>query len=116
MAYGLSNTSGAPIDMEAHLGQSIRDILTTPIGSRVLRRTYGSRLMDLLDRPLNAQTIVELVAATAEALAAWEPRIRLKRVQVLDANGAGRCTLALEYVSSLLNATSGGLGRQEVVL
>lgn len=112
MLYGLSNTSGAPIDMEAHLGQSIRDILTTPIGSRVIRRTYGSRLMDLLDRPINSQTVVELVAATAEALAAWEPRIRLTRVQVLEAQGAGKCTLALEYVSAML----AGVTRQEVAL
>jgi uncharacterized protein len=112
MAYGLSNISGAPIDQDAHLGQSIRDILTTPIGSRVLRRGYGSRLLELLGRPLSASTIVDLIAATAEALAAWEPRIRLKRVQVLEANGQGHCTLALDYVSSV----SGGAIRQEVGL
>ncbi len=112
MAYGLSNITGAPIDMEAHLRQSIRDILTTPIGSRVLRRSYGSRLLDLLGGPLNASKIVDLVAATAEALAAWEPRIRLTRVQVLEATGAGQCVLALEYVSTLFAGTT----RQEVAL
>ncbi|NJR20497.1 MAG: phage baseplate protein [Hyphomonadaceae bacterium] len=112
MAYGISNITGGPIGIEAHLSQSIADILTTPVGSRVLRRNYGSRLVDLLDRPINGATIVELVAATAEALAAWEPRIRLTRVQVQEANGAGRCTLMLEYVSKLHGASA----RQEVTL
>jgi hypothetical protein len=32
-----------------HLKQSIIDILTTPIGSRVMRRDYGSRLFELVD-------------------------------------------------------------------
>jgi uncharacterized protein len=102
MTYGVSNVTGRAIDMEAHLAQSIRDILTTPVGSRVLRRTYGSRVIDLLDRPINPQTIVELVAATAEALAAWEPRIRLTRVQVHAAEGVGRCILVLDYVATAM--------------
>jgi uncharacterized protein len=112
--YGLSAQTAQPIDAANHLAQSIRDILTTPVGSRVLRRTYGSRLLRLLGRPLNGQTIVDVVAATAEALAAWEPRIRLSRVEVLAANGQGVCELALTYQSLLLADT--GTVRQVVVL
>lgn len=63
-----------------HLRQSIRDILTTPLGSRVMRRDYGSRLFDLIDNPLNDVTLVEIFAATAEALMVWEPRLRVTRV------------------------------------
>ena len=33
-------------DME-HLKQSVRDILTTPLASRVMRREYGSLVPDL---------------------------------------------------------------------
>lgn len=112
--YGLSAQTAQPIDGAAHLAQSIRDILTTPIGSRVLRRTYGSRLLRLLGRPLNGPTIVDLVAATAEALAQWEPRIRLTRVEVLAANGQGQCELALTYQSLLAQGT--GPVRQVVAL
>lgn len=78
---GTNSTTGKPLDGIAHLRQSIRDILTTPLGSRVMRRTYGSRLFDLIDNPLNDGTIMEIFAATAEALLRWEPRLQVQRVQ-----------------------------------
>ncbi|KVE36755.1 GPW/gp25 family protein, partial [Burkholderia sp. TSV86] len=78
---GTSASDGKPRAGIAHLRQSIIDILTTPVGSRVMRRDYGSRLYQLVDAPLNAETIVDLYAATAEALAAWEPRFRLTQVK-----------------------------------
>lgn len=46
-----------------------------------MRRTYGSRLFDLVDNPLNSATIIEIFAATAEALLRWEPRLQVQRVQ-----------------------------------
>ena len=78
---GIDSTTGKALDGIAHLRQSIRDILTTPLGSRVMRLTYGSRLFDLIDNPLNEQTIIEIFAATAEAILRWEPRIQVQRVQ-----------------------------------
>ena len=83
---GMNPQTGEPIEGVKHLEQSIRDILTTPIGSRVMRRDYGSRLIDLVDRPLNASTIAEIQAAIAMALTTQEPRIRLTKVQVDLAN------------------------------
>ena len=77
-----------------HLRQSIRDILTTPIGTRVMRRDYGSELPRLVDAPLNRETITDIYAATAEALAAWEPRVALEQVQVEVAR-RGHVSLAL---------------------
>ncbi len=78
---GTDSTTGKALSGVAHLRQSIRDILTTPLGSRVMRREYGSRLFDLVDNPLNEVTLVEIFAATAEALIRWEPRLRVQRVQ-----------------------------------
>ena len=40
-------------DETAHIKQSIADILLTPIGSRIQRRDYGSRIPELIDRPMN---------------------------------------------------------------
>ena len=79
---GMSNTDGTLLKGYDHLRQSITDILTTPKGSRVMRRTYGSRLFELVDAPLNQETIVEIYAATAEALEQWEPRLKLNSVKV----------------------------------
>lgn len=64
-----------------HLQQSIADILLTRIGSRVMRRTYGSRLFELLDKPLNPNTVLQWTAAVADALERWEPRFKLQQVK-----------------------------------
>ena len=77
---GMHAATGKALDGLAHLRQSVRDILTTPLGSRVMRRSYGSRLFDLVDAPLNSQTLIEIFAATAEALAVWEPRLLIRQV------------------------------------
>lgn len=74
---GMNRTTGARIDGLEHIAQSIADILTTPLGSRVMRRDYGSLLPELVDQPQNAATVVRLYAATASALMRWEPRLRI---------------------------------------
>lgn len=79
---GMSRTLASGLSFPEHLAQSIGDILSTPIGSRVLRRTYGSELPRLIDAPMNGETIVDLYMATAEALDLWEPRFKLRRVEV----------------------------------
>lgn len=91
---GMHATTGEPLSGFDHLTQSVADILTTPIGTRVMRRDYGSRLPELIDSPAGAGTAIELFAATAEALDRWEPRFKLTRV-VADQTVAGRCALAL---------------------
>jgi phage baseplate assembly protein W len=79
---GLNQTDGLPLSGVDHLRQSIRNILTTPIGTRVMRRDFGSRIFELIDSPMDGQTQVSLIAATAEALDRWEPRFSLSRVSV----------------------------------
>jgi len=80
---GTSATTGKALGGLDHLRQSIGDILSTPIGTRVMRRDYGSRLYQLVDAPLNRNTLLDLYAATAEALEKWEPRISVTSVQVV---------------------------------
>ena len=78
---GTNNETGKELTGLAHLRQSVRDILTTPIGTRVMRREYGSRLMELVDAPLTPATLTEIYAAAAEALGRWEPRLRVERIK-----------------------------------
>lgn len=77
---GMSATTGRALGGIDHLQQSIRDILTTPIGTRVMRRDYGSTLFELVDAPVNPTTQLLFYAATAEALAKWEPRFKIAQV------------------------------------
>ena len=48
---GINAHTGQALSGIDHLRQSIRDILTTRIGTRVMRRDYGSRLPTLVDTP-----------------------------------------------------------------
>ena len=60
--------TGALTDHD-QLWQSVTKILTTPTGSRVMRREFGSAIPDLLDAPQNAVTRMQLMGAAAIALA-----------------------------------------------
>ena len=88
-------TGGAIGDLDL-ISQSITDILTTRIGTRVMRREYGSLLPELVDHPFNDATRLRVYAAAVMALMRWEPRISLNRVQFLGANLQGRSVLDLD--------------------
>jgi len=75
-------SGGQKIEGLEHLKQSIWDILMTPIGTRVLRRGYGSLVPSLIDKPMNPQIMIEIFSAIAIALDKWEPRFNLKLVSV----------------------------------
>lgn len=77
---GMNAHTGRRLDSLAHIQQSVNDILTTPIGSRLMRRDYGSLLPELIDQPLNGPTALRAYAATVVALMKWEPRIRVQQV------------------------------------
>lgn len=93
---GTDAHTGKPLDGLAHLRQSIADILTTPIGSRVMRRTYGSLLMTLIDQPATAATNVRLFASIAESLMRWEPRIRVHHIGMQPTSVAGQYAITLD--------------------
>jgi len=93
---GINANTGKSLTGADHIKQSIRDILTTRIGTRIMRRDFGSRLPDLVDNPMSELLKAELFAATAEALARWEPRFRLDRVYLDSATPEGRIQLTLE--------------------
>lgn len=100
---GMNASSGRAISDRQHLVQSVADVLTTPIGSRVMRREYGSNLPDLIDWPLNGATRLQAYAATAMALMRWEPRIRLSRVQLSLGDQPGEAVLELEGTETNTN-------------
>ena len=93
---GMNAQTGAQLDGADHLAQSVADILTTPIGARLMRRDYGSMLFDLVDQPLNGATRLLIFAATALALSRWEPRLRITRVGLSAGNAQGTVEVSIE--------------------
>lgn len=93
---GLAKTTGKAIDGNTHLAQSIADILSTPLGTRIQRRDYGSLLFDLIDQPLNGATRALVHAATALAISRWEPRLRLRKVNMSGEPDQGHLVITIE--------------------
>jgi phage baseplate assembly protein W len=86
---GMNAVTGRAISGVDHLSQSIGKILSTPLGSCIQRRSFGSEVPDLVDAPGNGATRIRLYAAVATALMRWEPRLTVTRVQlVADTDGA----------------------------
>ena len=79
---GMSALTGVALDDDAHIHQSIRDILTTPVGSRIMRREYGSLIPELIDHPGNAANRLRLMAASVMALLRWEKRITVNSTSI----------------------------------
>jgi phage baseplate assembly protein W len=96
---GTNAATGAVLTDFDHVRQSIGKILRTPIGSRVMRREFGSELFDLIDRPLTDRIILAVYAAVAMAIARWEPRFAVTNlfVQRLDETGVVELQLAGIY-------------------
>lgn len=74
--------TGTEVDELASIRASIATILATPVGTRVMRRDFGSHIFDLTDSPGSATGALALIAASADAIARWEPRVTLKSAHV----------------------------------
>lgn len=79
-SVGMDARTGKALTGIAHLKQSIEMIITTQIGTRVMRRNFGSTVPELIDHPANKQTLMLMYAAIALALKKFEPRLRLNRI------------------------------------
>jgi uncharacterized protein len=66
------------------IDQSIRIILSTRQGERVMRPTFGCKANELLFEPRSAATASMLQEYVHQALRMWEPRIEVQQVNVRD--------------------------------
>lgn len=85
---------------KSEIDQSIRMILETAPGERVMRPTFGCRLHELVFAPANAQTFAQAVRHVEDAIGQWEPRVELLQVDVQlddDATRDGRLLIDIHY-------------------
>jgi len=61
---GMNRETGGTLTDLDHIRQSVRDILLTPVGTRVMRRQYGSLLSALLDQPQNKALNLQIMSAS----------------------------------------------------
>lgn len=93
----------ATVSDDEKIRQAIRIILSTPIGQRVMRPTFGSRLHELVFAPLNAETFGLAELYVTDALTFWEPRIEL--IEVLARPDADQPNILLIEVGYEVKAT-----------
>lgn len=78
---------------------SMKDILLTRPGERVMSPDFGSRLFDLVFEPLDEATNTLLYHYTVEALNRWERRIQITSVDFAeDPNDESRVTIMISFV------------------
>lgn len=113
----MSRESGQSLEVIPHIKQSIQDILFTPIGSRIMRREYGSMIFKLIDQPFNDAVRLQVMAASATAIMTWEDRVKLTsakftkaedsrfqidlEMQLIGTDQTKKLSIPLNYGSSL---------------
>lgn len=80
------------------IDQSIRIILGTRPGERVMRPNFGCRAYELLFEPRSAATASQMQDYVHQALRMWEPRIEVQGVYVnFDDATPGAILVEIEY-------------------
>jgi phage baseplate assembly protein W len=81
----------------ANIQQSIRIILGTQYGERVMRPTFGCNLRSLVFAPNNQQTAALARQYVLDGLQKWEPRISVQAVNVTNASQSPQLLIEILY-------------------
>lgn len=79
------------------IDSSLRTILSTAPGERVMRPDFGCAIWELIFDPLNHNTVGLLAQRVREAVSRWEPRVDLERVDVTVGSSGADATIDLVY-------------------
>lgn len=80
------------------LDRSIRIVLLTAPGERVMRPEFGCRIWDLLFEPITPNLLGLISEAVREAIARWEPRVFVEQVvPVVDENDGALVRIGITY-------------------
>ena len=93
---GMDRTTGKLLEGQAHIVQSIKIILSTPINTRVMRPEFGSEVPNLISAPMDDANRLRLYAAATEAINRWEPRIEITNISVVDQSADGEIYIRIE--------------------
>lgn len=101
---GINRQNGQAIESLEHVKQSLHDLLTTPIGSRVMRRDYGSVLPFLVDQPMNPRTLMQMRAAIVHCLTKWERRVTPQTIFIKGSAHTG-IDITIEYKTNEMDSS-----------
>lgn len=88
------------------IAESIRMIIMTAPGERVMRPDFGCAIWDHVFAPINAATLGQMAHAVREALSRWETRIEVDEVRVTpesDSKSDSTVNIEVAYTISASN-------------
>jgi phage baseplate assembly protein W len=95
----LALTSGA-----GDIDRSLRIVLATAPGERVMRSQFGCRIWEMMFEPVTENLLGAMSEAVLDAVAQWEPRIEVNDVSVVaDADDASLVRILLRYTVKTTN-------------
>ena len=95
---GISLSSGPD-----RIQDAIWIILSTSLGERVMRETFGAGVNDYVFQSNSDALRAQLAAAVSAALARWEPRITQVNVSVQDGSEPSQVLIVIDYQISSTN-------------
>jgi phage baseplate assembly protein W len=93
----ISRENGKPLTEIEHIKQSLADLISTPIGSRIMRRDYGTQLANLIDQPTSEVLYLKCYSTIYLAVLRWEPRIEISKI-FISSQEQGKQVLDIEAV------------------
>jgi phage baseplate assembly protein W len=78
--------------------QSIYVILTTRLRTRLMRLWWGSKFIDMQDKPGNQEVLMAGMMAAIAAINTYEPEFKVTRVSVDAFDASGEITITIEGV------------------
>ncbi len=80
-----------------NIRESLRIILTTTLGERLMRPDFGCRIKEEVFGPMNSTRLTMIETVIRRAVLLHEPRVEAKRVAVEARQPEGILEISLEY-------------------
>jgi phage baseplate assembly protein W len=86
------------VDGDTNVEQSLRVLLLTNLGERVMRSDFGSKAQRLVFAPGSVQYLGLLETTVRESVRDWEPRVELEDVRAeVNPSDETRVTVSIGY-------------------
>ncbi|MGE0526253.1 MAG: GPW/gp25 family protein [Bdellovibrionales bacterium] len=94
------------VSYEKAIKESIKIVLLTRRGERVMRPDFGCGINDMVFNSIDAYTISVMKENIVKALGRWEPRIKNVEVEVRSKHGAEDPRFEIEVKYTLIETNS----------
>lgn len=96
------------VEAREDIEQSLKILLSTRLGERIMRPTYGCNLSDFQFEPLNATVVGFIRDMVSTAMIYHEPRIQVDRVEVnqpIERDALeGKLLISIDYIIRITNS------------